>query len=55
MMSIQLILILFIASIILCWGGGELVKRRNIKIPKLILVIFHVIYIAGLVASYILL
>ena len=54
-MSIGLMLLLFFLSVILCGVAGAIVKRREIQVPRLALVIFHVIYITGLVASYILL
>jgi hypothetical protein len=54
-MSIGLMLLLFILSVILCGAAGAIVKRREIQVPPLALVTFHVIYITGLVATYILL
>ena len=54
-MSIELMFLLFLLSVILCAVGGALVKRYDIQVPKVALVIFHLIYIAGLVATYILL
>ncbi len=54
-MSIELMILLFILSIVLCWGGAEIAKRRDIRIPKVAVVLFHLIYISGLVAAYILL
>ncbi|MFX1484222.1 MAG: hypothetical protein ACFFCP_13665 [Promethearchaeota archaeon] len=52
-MSIELMALLFLLSIILCWVGGEVVRRRNIHIPRIALAIFHLVYIAGLVASFV--
>jgi len=46
---------LFLLSVILCAVGGALVKRFDIQVPKMALVVFHVIFIAGLVTAYILL
>ena len=54
-MSIGLMLLLFFLSVILCGAGGAIVKRRDIKVPNLVLIAFHVIYITGLVVVYILL
>lgn len=54
-MSIGLMLLLFIISVILCGVAGEVVKRRETQVPKLALVLFHILYITGLVAAYILL
>jgi hypothetical protein len=54
-MSIGLMLLLFFLSVILCGVAGDIVKRRDIRVPKMALVAFHVIYITGLVAAYILL
>ena len=53
--SIGLMALLFFLSVILCGVAGAIVKRREIQVPRLALVIFHVIYITGLVAAYILL
>jgi len=49
-MSIELFLTLFVVSVILCGVAGAIVKRREIQVPS---VIFHLIYITGLVAAYI--
>ncbi|MFW9957877.1 MAG: hypothetical protein ACFFCT_07400 [Candidatus Odinarchaeota archaeon] len=54
-MSIDVMILLFVLSIIFCWGGSEMVKRRNIRIPKIPLALFHLVYVIGLVAAYILL
>ena len=54
-MSIGLMFLLFLISVILCGVGGGVVKRREIQVPKLVLVVFHLLYITGLVAAYILL
>ncbi|MFW9789115.1 MAG: hypothetical protein ACFFE2_15665 [Candidatus Thorarchaeota archaeon] len=54
-MSIVLMFLLFLVSVILCGVAGAIVKRYEIQVPRLALVIFHVIYITGLVAVYILL
>ena len=54
-MSIGMMFLLFLLSVILCAVAGAIVKRREIQVPKLVLVIFHLIYITGLVAAYILL
>jgi hypothetical protein len=54
-MSIELMVLLFVVSVILCAVGGEIVKRHEIQVPRVALVIFHLIYISGLVAAYILL
>ncbi|MGY5854225.1 MAG: hypothetical protein RTU92_11710 [Candidatus Thorarchaeota archaeon] len=50
-MSIEMILTLFFVSVILCGVAGAIVKRYEIQIPKMILVIFHIIYITGLLAT----
>ena len=52
-MSIELMFLLFLISVILCGVGGAVVKRREIQVPKMALIIFHLIYITGLVAVYI--
>jgi len=54
-MSIELMALLFLISVTLCGVAGVIVKRQEIQVPKLVLVSFHLIYITGLVASYILL
>jgi hypothetical protein len=54
-MSIGMMFLLFLLSVTLCGVAGAIVKRREIQVPKLALVIFHLIYITGLVAVYILL
>jgi hypothetical protein len=46
---------LFVLSIILCAVGGDIVRRRGIHIPRIAMVAFHLVYITGLVASFILL
>ncbi|MHA2025282.1 MAG: hypothetical protein ACW98U_05205 [Candidatus Thorarchaeota archaeon] len=51
-MSIEMMVFLFVLSIILCAAGGDIVRRRNIRIPRNAVVLFHLIYIAGLVASF---
>ncbi|MFW9805877.1 MAG: hypothetical protein ACFFFK_04050 [Candidatus Thorarchaeota archaeon] len=55
MMSIELMILTFLTSVILCAVAGDVVKRKGIRIPRVTLVVFHLIYIIGLVASYILL
>ncbi|MHA1951148.1 MAG: hypothetical protein ACXAAO_02455 [Candidatus Thorarchaeota archaeon] len=54
-MSIEMMIILFVLSIIVCTGAQEIVKRRSIQIPKVASVLFHIVFIAGLVASFVLL
>jgi len=54
-MSIELMVMLFIISVIVCAVSGDIVRRRGIQVPKMTLVIFHLIFITGLVATYILL
>lgn len=54
-MSVELMFLLFLLSVILCAICGAVVKRLELKVPKLALVIFHLVYIAGLAAAYILL
>jgi hypothetical protein len=54
-MSIELMFLLFLLSVILCAVGGALVKRYEIQVPRVALVIFHLIYMFGLVAAYIVL
>jgi len=48
-------ILLFLISVILCGVGGAGVKRLEIQVPKMALVIFHLLYITGLVAAYVLL
>jgi hypothetical protein len=52
-MSIGLMFLLFFLSVILCAVAGAVVKRREIQVPKVVLFIFHLVYITGLVAAYI--
>ena len=54
-MSIGLMFLLFLISVVLCGVAGAIVKQREIQVPRLALIIFHLIYITGLVATYILL
>jgi hypothetical protein len=54
-MSIGMMFLFFLFSVTLCGVAGSIVKRREIQVPKLALVIFHLIYITGLVTTYILL
>ena len=54
-MSIGLMFLLFLLSVIMCGVAGTIVKRHEIQVPKLALVIFHVVYFTGLVAVYIVL
>ena len=54
-MSIALMFLLFLLSIILCGVVGVIVKRQKMLVPKSALVVFHLIYITGLAAAYILL
>jgi hypothetical protein len=54
-MSIGLMFLLFLISVIICGVAGAFVKRRDIQIHKVTLVIFHLVYITGFMAAYILL
>ena len=54
-MSIGLMVLLFLVSVILCGVAGATVKRSGIHINRVGLVVFHLVYISGLVASYLLL
>jgi len=54
-MSIELMLLLFVLSVVLCGVGGALVKRWDIQVPRVALVIFHLVYISGLAAAFMLL
>lgn len=54
-MSIGLVVLLFLVSVILCGVSGAAVKRSRVQINRVALVVFHLVYISGLVASYLLL
>jgi hypothetical protein len=52
-MTIEMIFALFVVSVVLCGVAGSLVKRWEVQVPRLALVVFHLIYFTGLVAAFI--
>ncbi|MGY5881275.1 MAG: hypothetical protein RTV31_13560 [Candidatus Thorarchaeota archaeon] len=54
-MSIEMMFLLFLISVILCGVGGAVVKRYDIQLSRIAMVIFHAIYITGLVISFLVL
>ena len=51
MMDIITIAIVFILSIIACALGGEVVRRKEIQINRIAMLLFHILYGIGLVAA----
>ncbi|MHA1934225.1 MAG: hypothetical protein ACW97A_02990 [Candidatus Thorarchaeota archaeon] len=54
-MSVEIFVVLFVASIFVCWAAQELLTRSNRKVPRTFSIIFHVAYVIGLAASFFLL
>ncbi|MFW9907327.1 MAG: hypothetical protein ACFFEF_02020 [Candidatus Thorarchaeota archaeon] len=54
-MDISMIGALFLASIITCWLGGELVRRRGIQLTRMTLILIHLVYAVSFVAAIVLL
>ncbi|MHA1907664.1 MAG: hypothetical protein ACW98Y_10255 [Candidatus Thorarchaeota archaeon] len=42
---------LFVLSVIACWVGGEVVRRKGIQIDRRILLAFHLLYGVGFVGA----
>ncbi|MHA1903309.1 MAG: hypothetical protein ACXADL_05910 [Candidatus Thorarchaeota archaeon] len=54
-MSVEIFVVLFVASIFVCWAAQEWITRSNRKVPRTFSIIFHVVYVLGLAASFFLL
>ena len=54
-MSVEIFVVLFVASIFVCWAAQELLTRSNRKVPRTFSILFHVVYVLGLAASFFLL
>jgi len=54
-MDSTLFIIILLASIIACWGGQEFASKKDWIIPKIYLIVGHLIYGVVLLSAYFLL